>query len=105
MSRYRENVIWPSPDGTFSIGFYVLIPAWFEGADEEWDVEFDFSAFEWASTGHPDPASALNAWKGANPGCHHTIPERTTANEAECAHLDAMARTYLDARRSPALTF
>ena len=86
MSFYRENVVWESADGTWNRGFYYARQT---GADPEWDVEYDYSTFEWVSCGHPDPEAARRSWTGANPGGHETI--EYSVNPNECDRLDVMS--------------
>ena len=40
------------------------------GEDYEWDVEYDFSTFSWASGHHASQEEAIVSWHGANPGAH-----------------------------------
>ena len=65
MSVNRENVIWPSADGSWNRGFYECHQT---GEDFEWDVEYDYGHFSWCSTGHATEQEAGNARPGANPG-------------------------------------
>lgn len=71
MSKNRENVTWESADGTWSIGFfsYTFLGSYSDpNFDDEWNVEYDFSRFNWVSTGHRTEQEATDAWDGANPG-------------------------------------
>jgi hypothetical protein len=92
MSCNRENVTWQAEDGTWSIGFFDFhavgqdSPDW----DFEWDVEYDFSRFNWTSHGHATPDGAYEAWDGANPG--GTMIVRRDEDPAACAEYDQMAR-------------
>ena len=91
MSLHRENIIWPTRDGTWSIGFYDFTSeSWKEDFDYEWDVEYDFSKFNWVSTGHQSSEAAQNAWTGPNPGMHEEIP-KYQGHAKECKALDKMA--------------
>lgn len=68
MSFHRENVVWQSADGTWNRGLYTAHEQfWVDNVDPEWDVDYDYSSFEWASTGHPTKQSAIDSWDGANP--------------------------------------
>jgi hypothetical protein len=67
VSFHRENVVWKSSDGWY-IGFY---ECWITGDDPEWDVEYDYSAFSWASGPYQTQDDAIRSWKGANPGFHN----------------------------------
>jgi hypothetical protein len=87
MSFNRENVIWESEDGSWNRGFFYV--RW-TGDDPEWDVEYDFDAFEWVSTGHPDERAAHASWQGANPGGGYVVSYE--GNEDECAQYDEMAQ-------------
>lgn len=96
MSFNRENVIWRSASGVWSIGFYVVHESVgpFGDDDEydpEWDVDYDYDSFEWASTGHASEDEAIRSWKGANPGMH-AIESRAE----RIAELDAMLKEFLD---------
>ncbi|MFC7633280.1 hypothetical protein ACFQVB_37650 [Paraburkholderia humisilvae] len=91
MSLNRENVVWPSRNGTWSRGFF---DHYHTGDDPEWDVEYDYDTFTWCSTGHPTMEAACAAWRGPNPG---GITSYETPN-VETDRLDAMAEKYLSAR-------
>jgi len=88
MSFNRENVIWQSPDGTWSRGFYEVVWTDPEG-DPEWDVEYG-SDFEWVSTGHPTEEAAHDSWDGSNPGGSWT-QTYSPESASECARLDEKA--------------
>ncbi len=95
MSFNRENVIWRSANGVWSIGFYTVHESVgpFGDDDEydpEWDVDYDYGSFAWASTGHVSQEDAIAAWKGANPGMH-TIENRTE----RAVELDAMLKEFM----------
>lgn len=90
MSVNRANVIWPSVDGTWNIGFYDFYQT---GDDYEWDVEYDYNRFNWASTGHRDENAAYAAWDGANPGS-------STIYQEPQPDLDAILQNYLKGRLS-----
>lgn len=94
MSVNRENLIWQSPDSTWSRGFFTCIPrSWSEDGgepDPEWDVDYEMDSFEWVSTGHPTEEAAARSWDGANPGGHWT--HRYTDGAArESLNYDVMA--------------
>lgn len=97
MSVNRENVTWQSKDGKWNRGFFDFYnvnesdPDW----DYEWDVEYDFNAFNWVSTGHATEEAADRSWRGANPGGGESAPYNR-ANAKECARYDHMARRFLD---------
>lgn len=99
MSFNRDNVLWRSANGSWNIGFYTANESLgpFSGDDEdydpEWDVDYDYDSFEWASAGHPTEEAAQASWKGANPGMYSisSDPERV-------AELDAMLKRYLSTR-------
>ncbi|MCU1137032.1 hypothetical protein [Stenotrophomonas maltophilia] len=97
MSFNRENVIWPSRDGTWSIGFYACYVRP-DAEDHEWDVDYDFDRFEWVSTGHPTEDKASEAWDGANPGGSTIVREVGLETDA----LDAMAAKFIADSRSAA---
>jgi hypothetical protein len=91
MSVNRENVIWQSRDGTWNRGFYDFYHTSHPGDedfDPEWDVEYDYSRFNWVSTGHSTQQEANDAWRGANPGCSEVYSEPS----AETDKLDALAK-------------
>ena len=87
MSFHRENVAWPSRDGSWNYGFYAADVV---GDDPEWDVDYDYSAFDWVTTGHVTLESAWKAWTGSNPGGGMVIETCS----AETDHLDEMAAQY-----------
>lgn len=98
MSCNRENITWQSAGGTWSRGFYDY---WTTGDtsdpnyDYEWDVEYDYTRFNWVSTGHPTAEAANAAWDGSNPGSSTTLAysKQTTA---ECAALNHLALRFRD---------
>lgn len=92
MSFNRENVEWQSKDGTWNLGFFEVVWEGSEedGEDPEWDVEYDMSAFEWVTTGHPTQQAASRAWTGSNPGCSTVVPYSPDTAEA-CDRYDRMA--------------
>ena len=90
MSFHRENVVWQSRDGSWNIGFFDVV---WTGADPEWDVEYDYKTFQWASIGHADDCEAEDAWKGSNPGMSVIMGYEN--NEEQCDAYDAMAQEYL----------
>lgn len=101
MSRHRENVIWQSKDGSWNRGFfesYITGDPSDEDYDPEWDVDYDFGAFEWAATGLASPEAANRAWGGANPG-GYTQYAYTDASAQQCDEYDAMV-----AAMTPVLT-
>ncbi len=73
MSLNRENVSWQSANGTWSIGFFEFryVNRDSEDFDHEWDVEYDYTEFNWASSGHISAEAAYEAYarNHANPGC------------------------------------
>lgn len=86
MSWYHPNVVWQTADGTWSIGFHTATGFYTEPDDgefdPEWDAEYDFDSFEWASTGHSTKEDAIRAWHGANPGTTDICPwSKGKANE------------------------
>lgn len=89
MSFSRENVIWKSADGCWYIGFFECFVT---GDDPEWDVDYNFSNFQWASGPHKTEQEAEDAWHGANPGMHMIISNPGQ----ETAEYDQMFKNYLD---------
>lgn len=85
MSTNRENVVWQAADGTWSRGFYAFEQT---GPDAEWDVEYDFQSFWWASTGHQTEQAAIDAWHGSNPGGWSRATQDD--NPAACERLDEL---------------
>ena len=72
MSFYREVVVWKSRHG----GWYIaLFDSYSTGPDPEWDVEYNFNDFEWASGPHPSQDDAWSAWPYANPGGYSLYEE------------------------------
>lgn len=65
MSLNRENRVWQSENGTWNIGFF---PFYQTGDDPEWDVEYDFSRFDYVSTGHRTEVQASRSHPYPNPG-------------------------------------
>lgn len=96
MSWHRENVVWPSPDGTWNRGFYASYPTGNvddEDYDPEWDVEYH-DWFDWVSTGHATRDGALRSWRGANPGGSTTYPDANPEDpesRAQLEHLEDLA--------------
>ena len=95
MSFNRENVIWESKDGSWGRGFFAVL---WTGEDPEWDVEYDYDSFEWASIGHSSAEIAHSSWKGANPGGYWSLEYND--NIDECEKYDEMARKYLENNRN-----
>lgn len=98
MSCNRENVVWKTHDGTWSIGFYDF---WETGDDDtrdpEWDVEYDYKKFHWVSTGHATDLMAKEAWTGANPRCYQThedLNDRTDRFNAMAEACKAEMKRY-----------
>lgn len=89
MSFSRENITWPSKNGTWSIGFYetLWVGSEADGYDPEWDVEYG-DEFSWCSTGHATEAAAHASWKGVNPGGGIIVTEY---DPEQCDALDAKA--------------
>lgn len=97
MSKNHENVVWQSKDKTWSIGFYEVFPAGFdlpEDYDPEWDVEYDYSRFMFASTGHATEEQAIASWNGPNPGSH-TIYSWSKDNAATIEVFERLAEFCL----------
>jgi hypothetical protein len=92
MSFSRENVIWRSSKGGFYIGFF---ESFVVGDDQEWDVDYDFSKFQWASGPHKTEQEARESWRGANPGGHLFISEPN--KETDC--YDQMFKDYLNGQK------
>ena len=88
----RENVTWPSEDGTWNIGFFDFWETGGEDRDFEWDVEYDWDKFNWCSTGHATREDADAAWTGPNPGGGRFYAEVSD----ETRKYDAMARAWLE---------
>lgn len=88
MSRWHENVVWQSKDGTWSRGFNE-VSSRPDDPDDEWGVEFDDSTFEWVSTGHATAEAAYASWDGVNPGGSSEI--RHSQEPKETLRLDVMA--------------
>jgi hypothetical protein len=95
MSYYHENVYWPAKDGTWNVGFYLDV--W--RGEDEWDVEWDFNHFCWASGGHRTQDDARAAWTGANPGCAIVWDDRDKMPDGEAENLDAMLAAYKEEER------
>lgn len=87
MSFSRENVIWRSRTGDWYIGFFEA-HVW--GDDPEWDVDYNFDAFQWASGPHRSADEAINSWHGANPGAHTHYDQPG----ADTDRFDKMFREY-----------
>jgi hypothetical protein len=99
MSKNHENVTWQSKDGTWSVGFFTVIqPSYMDDDyDDEWDVDYDYDSFVFASTGHRTPEQADRSWPGPNPGLVTHIPYKGHAQDAK--HYDLLASYY----KNPAL--
>lgn len=94
MSFNHENMVWQNEDRTWSIGFYKRISMFHEGDyDSEWDDEFDYTRFEFTSQGHLTEQSAINSWKGPNPGSHEML-HYSESNKDEIAQLNMLASFY-----------
>lgn len=111
MSFHRANVTWQSPDGSWNIGFWTVLEADPEAADDEdyddevadghdeededYDDEWDAECgddFEFVTTGHPTEESA---WRTVdqhrpNPGSSH-VYSLTNSSGDERAKLDELA--------------
>ncbi|MFJ4668861.1 hypothetical protein [Kitasatospora purpeofusca] len=96
MSLNRENVIWQTEQGTWSIGFFEFEYPDHEDFDPEWDVEYDRSLFWWVSTGHADPDEAVEAYRAehANPGDASTCIEWSADTGAKIARYEEMATAW-----------
>lgn len=95
MSFHRENVIWKSRNGKWSMGVFDCYQT---GEDPEWDVEYDFGTFSWASTGHASEEAAYQAWRddgGSNTGGGEVQHEPSE----ETDRWDIMATTYHNSLR------
>lgn len=100
MSFHRENVIWQSRDKTWNCGFFRVLDRNMssysdEDYDPEWDVDYDYSVFEWVSTGHNDKDEAWGAWTGPNPGSW-TVLNYAKDTASECADYDEMVKCFRD---------
>ncbi|AXV10059.1 hypothetical protein DVS28_b0289 (plasmid) [Euzebya pacifica] len=100
MSFHRENIAWQSKDGTWNLGFFEVVWEGSEedGEDPEWDVDYDMSAFEWVTTGHPTQMAARRAWNGSNPGSSMTC-RHTPGTAQQCDRYDRMAADLRARRR------
>lgn len=79
MSFNRENIIWQSKNGLWNIGFFAIHESMIsysndDDYDSEWDVDYDYERFSWASWGHTTADKAFASWKGANPGMTREFP-------------------------------
>lgn len=95
MSFNRENVIWESKNGSWNRGFYTareIGDPFSEDFDSEWDVEYDYSSFEWVSTGHMTKKQADDSWRGANPGTMDVSPYKGNATDNK--QYDLMAEWF-----------
>ena len=94
MSYNRENVVWQSKDGTWSMAFFRV--SWegseSEGYDPEWDVEYDYSKFGLrvyaTNEKSPDAAYERVTARTANPGGGWVISR--LVNASQCDKYDAM---------------
>lgn len=97
MSRYTEYVVWQSSDNSWGIATYLSYETGDIDSpdfDEEWDREWDYSAFAWASTGHHSEEAARrqltpNPGHGGDKALHSEDPE-------QAAQLDLLARILKD---------
>lgn len=95
MSFHRENVIWKSRNDTWSMGVFDCYQT---GDDPEWDVEYDFNTFSWASSGHASQQAAYQAWRddgGSNTGggeVHDTPSSQTDQWDAMVANYNRTQR-------------
>lgn len=89
MSRWHENVVWQSKDGTWSRGFNE-VSSRPDDPDDEWGVEFDDNTFEWVSSGHATADAAYASWDGVNPGGSSEI-RHSSERPKDTLRLDVMA--------------
>jgi len=95
MSFHRENVIWKSHNGLWSMGVFDCYQT---GDDPEWDVEYNFNTFSWATTGHKSEQDAYQAWRddgGSNTGGGEVC--ETPNNQTQ--QWDTMAAAYQNSLR------
>lgn len=99
MSFNRENIVWPSKDGSWNRGFFTFYnTSSGEDHDPEWDVDYDWNSFWWVSTGHATEDEAHAAWDGANPGGCQLV--HAYADDPEwCDQLDKMAADLQEYQR------
>lgn len=96
MSKNRANAVWQDKDGKWNIGFYEVIEGnvYDPDYDDEWGVDYDYSKFWWASTGHSTEVAARRSWVGANPGSHDVYPYR--GNAKTCTKFNEMVKCLRD---------
>lgn len=94
MSTNRENITFQTADGKWNIGFweFFYINTDSEDFDSEWDVEYNYSSFWYASTGHATPEKAYEAYTR-----NHSNPAGTSiltyeGNENECDNYAEMVQ-------------
>lgn len=99
MSCNREFVVWQSPDKSWNVGFFSYCDVGREGNpdwDYEWDVEYLYDSFFWASTGHRSPVEAALAWRNANPGSANEVIEYKRGATVQCRKYDEMVQCLRD---------
>lgn len=102
MSKNRDNEIWQSPDGSWNLAFYRVIPGDTSDPDydDEWDVDYDPNEFDWVSTGHRSSDEAWRSWTGVNPGTT-SITEYNPAQPRTNEKFDDIAARTYQASRNP----
>lgn len=94
MSFNRENVTWQSKDGTWNMAFFRVTWTGIEadGYDPEWDVEYDFNAFDLyvyaTKKDSPDAAYEDVRDRTSNPGGGWVVSRQM--NSDLCDKYDAM---------------
>jgi hypothetical protein len=107
MSFNRENVVFQSADGTWSRCFYAVFDSPRHDDDDdfdpEWDVDYDFGEFRWASVGHRTSDDAYASWEGANPGGshHHEYDLSDPVGMADIEQFEDMVAELCERERSP----
>lgn len=102
MSFNRENVTFQTSDGKWSIGFwnfYETSSYMDEDFDAEWNVEYTYDGFWFASAGHATPEKAYEAYcrNHANPAGTETVQYK--GNENLCDKYSEYVSTLSNATR------
>ena len=102
MSHNRENVTFQTADGKWGIGFwefYNTKPYTDETFDSEWDVEYYYDAFWFASLNHNTPEEAYTAYTRTHGNPAGTVILNYADNQKACDTYEMYAKQLINAQR------